>query len=103
MKKLLLIFIVLISFAMSAIVTATSTKKISTLTKLLEVQGVEALTYSNEGPGKQGERHAQAVWCSSFWNGWMIVEGCCYGWENCSYINCPSHSFSCNGNDWISF
>ena len=62
-------------------------------------QETEALTYSNEGPGSQGQRHSQAVWCGG--GGWTIRVGCCYGSENCSIYDCPTNTFSCDGNTWL--
>ena len=68
----------------------------------LTSDGVEVLAYENEGPGPQGQRHKQAVWCGG--GGWVIRVGCCYGWEDCWYIYCgDSHTFSCDGNHWISY
>lgn len=62
---------------------------------------IEALAYSNEGPGAQGHRQTQAVWCGG--GGWEIRSGCCYGGSNCTYIDCSTNSFSCDGNTWIDF
>jgi len=101
MKKNITLFFISLAFALSAIVTIKSSMSVSEMTKLLVMDGIEALAYSNEGPGPQGQRHTQAVWCGG--GGWDIAVGCCYGWENCSIVNCPNHSFSCNGIDWITF
>lgn len=53
-------------------------------------------TYSNDGPGPQGQRHSQAVQCAG--GGWKIKAGCCYGMEDCFRMNpCDNRSFSCDG------
>lgn len=104
MKKNVICIALLVTLALSAIVTLKSTKNVWKMTHLLIEKEVEALAYSNENPGGPNERHTQAVWCSSFWNGWKIASGCCYGWESCQEIHCGAHgSFSCDGNNWISY
>lgn len=104
MKKIVLCIALIAAFVFTAIVTLKSTNDVSKMTRLLMASGVEALAYSNENPGGLHERHTQAVWCSSFWNGWKIAEGCCYGWETCNVIKCGEHgSFSCDGNHWITY
>lgn len=99
MKHLFIAFAVFI-LLVSSFITFKSTKLCSRLESLIS-DNVEVLSYSNEGPGAQGQRHTQAVWCGG--GGWNIAVGCCYGSENCTYINCSSNSFSCDGNTWIPF
>ena len=66
----------------------------STMLMELVYSDLEALSYSNEQPGPQGERHPQAVWCGG--GGWVIKPGCCYGSENCDNMDpCNGQSFKC--------
>ena len=104
MKKKVFLLTLMTSVVVAILATLKSSSNASKITSLFMEHGIEALAYSNEAPGGPNERHKQAVWCSSFWNGWKIAEGCCYGWETCYVIKCGVHgSFSCDGNNWISY
>ncbi len=105
MKKNVLCVALFATLILALFVTFNSTNNVSRISRLLMDSDVEALAYSNENPGGLHERHTQAVWCNStFWNGWRIAEGCCYGWETCNVIKCGVHgSFTCDGNHWVSY
>lgn len=94
--QLLLLLVLLLSFFL----TWKSYTESSVLNQMFESE-IEALSYNNEGPGPQGRRQKQAVWCGG--GGWVVRVGCCYGSEECTYINCPVNVFSCDGNTWIHF
>ena len=65
------------------------------LSRMLDAE-IEALGYTNEGPGPQGQRSKQAVQCGL--SGWVVRVGCCYGAENCYDMNpCNDAQFSCDG------
>lgn len=102
MKKPVYFIISIVIIVLSAVLAISSTLRCFDLSCTLS-NDVEALAFSNEGPGPQGQRHKQSVWCSG--SGWVIRVGCCYGAENCSVIECGenNHNYSCNGNDWIVF
>ena len=81
------------------VLTVKSNKLNESSIRLIMDCDIEALTYSNEKPGPDGERHPQAVQCASWW-GWTIKAGCCYGWEDCYFNGCGSANFSCDGVHW---
>jgi hypothetical protein len=99
MKKFLF-FLASLSLIVSFASTIASVKKSQQWVSLTSDE-VEVLAYENEGPGRQGQRHTQAVWCGG--GGWHIAVGCCYGWEDCTYIYCNGNSFSCDGSTWIQY
>lgn len=90
----------LLCLSVAVLICSLSTD-IKARTELLCDSNIDALAFSNEGPGPQGFRQTQAVWCGG--GGWIIRVGCCYGMEDCSLVDCSSHSFSCDGNTWIEF
>lgn len=96
MKKYSLLFVsVAIVFLFSVYVLYVTVKQNR------ELSNIEVLTYTNEGPGPQGQRHSQAVWCDG--GGWNIQPGCCAGAENCYYLDpCNSRRFSCDGSTFYS-
>lgn len=100
MKRHTLIAVILMCFSATFFIYTMSTDLRAT-SELLFESDVNALAFSNEGPGPQGSRQTQAVWCGV--GGWNISVGCCYGMDNCSIIDCSSRKFSCDGNTWISF
>lgn len=97
MKKTILCAVALMSLLVCAVVTVKTVQKSNDLIAMISGD-VEALTYTNELPGPQGQRQPQAVWCCG--GGWHIGAGCCYGGSDCTYIYCPSVCFSCDGNSW---
>lgn len=103
MKKRIFLFGMLILLALSVGVTIKSTNLTKSISDLV-IFDVESLAFSNEKAGEQGCRHPQAVQCdeSSHWfnTGWSIKAGCCYGWEECSFVGCGSENYSCDGVHW---
>ena len=61
--------------------------------------------FSNHGPGPEGQRHAQAVWCSEyckvFQTGWSVGEGCCAGAERCSESTCKCLRWDCGDGNYV--
>ncbi len=98
-KKILVSTMLLFSLVICAIVSLRTVQKTKDLLYMISGD-IEALSYSNEGPGPQGSRQEQAVWCCG--GGWIVRAGCCFGETDCHYIFCPSGvCFSCDGNTWI--
>ena len=55
--------------------------------------------YSNEPPGPQGQRRTQVVQCQV--SGWDTAVGCCFGGEECDYMDpCDGKNYTC-GKGWI--
>ncbi len=99
MKRIVICSMAFMSLLVCVFVALKTIQKTDDLLSLIS-GGVEALSYSNEGPGPQGFRQEQAVWCCG--GGWIVREGCCFGDTECTYIFCPSGvCFSCDGNTWI--
>lgn len=95
-KRGLSVFVIITVLA-SFFIAFKTVQKSKTLMSINQ-EGIEALSYSNELPGPQGQRQPQAVWCCG--GGWTIREGCCYGGTTCSDIGCSTVCFSCDGNTW---
>jgi len=102
MKNNLIVVLLIVLTAVCSCLTAVSMIRSVRLRRAIS-SDIEALAYSNEGPGSNGSRHKQSVWCSG--GGWIIRVGCCYGAEFCTYIECGVEhgSFSCDGNHWIHY
>ena len=77
---------------------------ISIVALLLSIAGTlyaSLIPYVNEGPGAQGERQRQAVECAASVWGWEVKPGCCYGGENCDWMNpCNGRQFNCGNGVW---
>lgn len=101
MRKILPSIVIVVSMIICVFTTVKTTRKCNNIWTMI-TENPEALSYTNEGPGPQGQRQKQAVWCGGV-GGWVVREGCCYGPTQCTYIYCPEHSFSCDGNTWIYF
>lgn len=100
MKKTIVCILTLISLFVCSFTAFKTTQKSGELLDLI-TDNPEALSSSNEGPGPQGRRQKQAVWCGGV-GGWVVKEGCCYGEEECNFIYCKYNHYSCDGNTWVS-
>lgn len=86
---------------LSVIITAIAIIRTNKLCVVVSAYDGES-EYSNDPPGKQGERQTQAVACFSAWYGLSVSVGCCLGSEQCNNMNpCNGGNFSCDNQHWI--
>lgn len=63
MKNNLIVVLLIVLTAVCSCLTAVSMIRSARLKRSIS-SDIEALSYSNEGPGSNGSRHKQSVWCS---------------------------------------